>query len=185
MLRGEKVVLAPLRDGDLETLFEWINDRGEVLSAAAYKPVHEEMHRSWAKSVATREDGVIFGARAVPDDRLVGYVQLAGIDLRARSAELRIRIGDPEARAQGIGYEACGLALRHGFEDMNLRRVWAHCFATNEPVLRGADKLGFRREGVLRQDAYVGGEYLDVVVIGILRDEFRPPPSITDGRARG
>jgi RimJ/RimL family protein N-acetyltransferase len=125
---------------------------------------------------------VIFGVRAVADDRLVGYVQLAGIDPRARSAELRVRIGDPSTRAQGVGYETCGLALRHGFDDLNLRRVWAHCFATNEPVLRGADRLGFRREGVLRQGAYVGGEYVDVVVIGILRDEFRPPPSIMDGR---
>jgi RimJ/RimL family protein N-acetyltransferase len=185
MLKGNQVALAPLRPDDFETLFEWINDRGDVLSAASYKPVHEHMHRSWAASVVKRQDGVIFGVRGVGDDRLLGYVQLAGIDARARSAELRVRIGDPEMRAQGIGYETCGLALRHGFEDLNLRRIWAHCFATNEPVLRGAGRLGFQREGVLRQSAYVGGEYVDIVVIGIMRDEFQPPASIVDGRSGG
>jgi RimJ/RimL family protein N-acetyltransferase len=185
VLRGEQVVLAPLRKADVETLFGWINDRHDVVSAAGYKPVHEEPHRLWAESVVERADTVIFGIRTVEDDRLVGYVQLAGIDPRARSAELRIRVGDADARGHGVGYEASGLALRHGFDDLNLRRIWAHCFATNEPVLRGADTLGFRREGLLRQNAYVAGEYVDVVVIGILRDEFQPPPSIMDGRKPG
>jgi RimJ/RimL family protein N-acetyltransferase len=178
VLRGEQVVLAPLRPDDFDTLFVWINDRDDVLSAAAYKPVHEQQHRSWAESVVRREDTVIFGVRTLADDRLIGYVQLAGIDPRARSAELRVRIGDLDWRARGVGYEACGLVLRHGFDDLNLRRIWAHCFATNVPVLRGAAGIGFRQEGTLRQNAYVGGEYVDVVVIGILREEFLPPPSI-------
>lgn len=179
MLKGEKVTLAPLRAEDVEQLYRWINDRPEVLAAAAYKPVHEAAHRSWVDSVVRRDDTAIFGIRTSADDRLIGYVQLVDIDSRTRSAELRIKIGDPEKRAQALGPEAGGLALRHGFEDLNLRRIWAHVFATNEPVRRAAAGIGFREEGVLREAAYVGGEYVDVIVIGLLRDEFRPPASIT------
>jgi diamine N-acetyltransferase len=173
VLSGPKVFLAPVRETDLETLFYWVNDRESVLLGSVYKPVHAAAHRDWIDAIVRREDAVIFAIRTVDDDRLVGYLQLVGIDTRARSAELRIRIGDGDARGQGLGVEAGALILRHAFDDLNLERVWAHVFSTNEPVRRGARRVGFREEGCLRRAAYVGGEYLDVIVIGVLRDEFR------------
>jgi RimJ/RimL family protein N-acetyltransferase len=183
VLKGERVLLAPLRKDDLEVFFGWINDRADVLSAAAYKPVHEAAHEAWAESVTKDADSVIFAIRRVDDDRLVGYVQLVDIDWRNRSAELRLRIGDKDARNQHFGYEGTGLLLTHAFDDLNLTRVWAHVFATNAPTLKGSQRLGFREEGRLRKAAYVGGDYVDVVVIGVLRDEFRPPPGPSDGSA--
>ena len=185
MLKGARVSLAPLREADVDKLFGWINDRDEVLLGAAYRPVHESAHREWIKETVRRPDTVIFAIRAAPDERLVGYVQLVGIDPRARSAELRIRIGDRDARGQGVGLEAGGLILRHAFEDLNLERVWAHVFPTNEPVRRGARRLGFQEEGRLRRAAYLAGEYVDVIVIGILRSEFQPGESVTGSGSLG
>lgn len=185
MLRGENVLLAPVRRDDLEVFFGWINDRADVLSAAGYKPVHEPAHQAWVESVTKDEDSVIFAIRRVAGDHLVGYVQLVDIDWRNRNAELRLRIGDKDARNQRFGQEGTGLLLAHAFEDLNLIRVWAHVFATNVPTLKGAERLGFREEGLLRKAAYVGGDYLDVVVIGVLRDEFRPPPGLRDGSSPG
>ena len=177
MLRSENVVLAPLRTADIETFFEWINDRSEVQLAAGYKPIHEPAHAAWFESVSRGEDSVIFAIRLVEDDRLIGYVQLVEIDWRNRNAELRIRIGDPSDRYQRFGVEAGVLILRYAFEDLNLARVWAHVFATNEAVRQGARRVGFREEGTLRRAAYVGGDYVDVVVIGMLKGELKLPPS--------
>ena len=169
MLRGERIMLAPLRDDDSRTLFTWINERDDVLLSAPYKPVHGADHASWFDAVRNRDDVVIFGIRTLDGDRLIGSCQLHGIDQRARSAELQIRIGEGDQRERGYGSEALALLLHHGFEDLNLRRIWLRVFASNERALAAYRSAGFEEEGRLREAAYVGGVYVDVVVMARLR----------------
>jgi RimJ/RimL family protein N-acetyltransferase len=171
-LRASDVALAALGDEDLPRLFEWINDRETALFNAAYRPVHEPDHRAWFDDIRARRDVAIFGIRRLRDGELVGSCQLHGIDPVHRSAELQIRIGKPEARGQGLGEQAVRLLLRFGFGDLNLHRIALHVFASNEPALRLYEKVGFRHEGVLRQAAYIDGQYVDVVLMAILQSEF-------------
>lgn len=169
MLRGDRIMLAPLREYDSRTLFGWINQRDDVLLSAPYKPVHSADHAEWFDAIRNASDTVIFGIRLVEDDRLVGSCQLHGIDPRARSAELQIRIGEGDARGIGLGTEALKLLLRHGFDDLNLRRIWLRVFATNERAIRVYVTEGFVEEGRLRGAAYVDGTFVDVVVMARLR----------------
>jgi len=87
-------------------------------------------------------------------------------------AELQIRIGDAADRGRGVGSEAVGLLLRFAFDDLNLQRVQLHVFADNAAAIRVYEKAGFVREGVLRQAAHIGGKYVDVVLMGILREDY-------------
>jgi RimJ/RimL family protein N-acetyltransferase len=173
VLRGDRIILAPLRDEDSRTLFDWINERDDVLLSAPYKPVHAADHRDWFDAIRSRQDVAIFGIRLLDDDRLIGSCQLYGIDPRARSAELQIRIGEADARDQGLGTEAVQLLLRHAFADLNLHRVQLRVFASNERAQGAYERAGFRHEGTLRDAAYVDGAWDDVVVMGLLRDEWR------------
>src|SRR4051812_1893505 len=97
-LRGRLVVLVPLRDEDAVRLFQWINDRALVALSSAFRPVAWEDHERWFGAVRAGEDVAAFGIRDPVDDRLLGTCQLVGIDRLARSAELRIRIGEADAR---------------------------------------------------------------------------------------
>ena len=87
-------------------------------------------------------------------------------------AELQIRIGEPDARGRGLGTEAVGLLLRHAFADRDLERVALHVLASNAPAIASYEKSGLVREGTLRRSAFVDGRREDVVVMGILRDEW-------------
>jgi RimJ/RimL family protein N-acetyltransferase len=171
MFKSQRIALAPLTDGDLPLLFQWINERGEVLLNAPYKPVHERQHAEWFDSIRKRGDVVILGIRLLETDKLIGTCQLRNIDHVHRIAELQIRIGDTSERGHGYGEEAVRLLLAHGFRDLNLRRVWLQVFATNARALRTYEKAGFVREGVLRQAAHIDGSYVDVVIMGMLREE--------------
>lgn len=171
LLRGERVELTALRDTDRELLFEWINDREDVLLNAGYSPVHERDHTEWFDSIRHRPDIVIFGIRTLGDDELVGSCQLLNVDQRHSTAGLQIRIGKDEARGKGYGTEAVRLLVAHAFRDMNLERVQLHVFAGNDRAIRAYEKAGFRREGLLRSAVYLDGQRSDVVVMGILRDE--------------
>jgi RimJ/RimL family protein N-acetyltransferase len=171
MLRSERIILAPLSKADLPLLFGWINDRKEVLLNAPYAPVHESRHHEWFEAILNAGDVVVFGMRLLETDKLIGTCQLLRIDRVHRTAELQIRIGDVAERGHGYGTEAVAMLVAFAFKDLNLHRVSLHVFATNERAIHAYEKAGFVREGVLRQAVHVDGRYVDLVVMGILREE--------------
>jgi RimJ/RimL family protein N-acetyltransferase len=174
VLTGTRISLGPVQADDLPLLHRWINDRELVVLSAPYRPVHFSDHEAWWSSVSRDRSVELFAIRLLGDHRLVGTCQLLAIDHRHRSAELQIRIGEEGARGRGLGTEAVGLLLRHAFEDLDLRRVSLHVFASNARAIATYEKTGFTREGVLREAAYTGGQAEDVVVMSMLRSEWRP-----------
>lgn len=175
MLRGERVLLAPLVAADLPVMFEWINDREQVLFNAPYTPVSEAQHKAWFDAIQQQKDTAIFGIRLLKGGALIGTCQLHNINSVHRTAELQIRLGEKKERGRGYGTEAVSVLLDFAFKDLNLNRVYLHVFATNEAALRVYEKVGFVREGVLRKAAHIDGDYVDIVVMGILRDEYGRP----------
>jgi RimJ/RimL family protein N-acetyltransferase len=171
MLKATDIKLAPLTMADAPQLYEWINERDQVLFNAPYKPVSEPQHAEWLTSITTRRDAVIFGIRTKDHDALVGSCQLHSINTVHRSAELQIRIGETAARGKGYGKNAVKLLLRFAFSDLNLHRVFVHVFADNAPAIRLYESTGFKKEGVLREAAFIDGKYVDVLVMGVLETE--------------
>lgn len=165
------VVLAPIRNEDSLTMLSWINQRDQMLFNAAYAPVHEANHADWFGAIQKREDVVIFAIRTVADDRLVGSCQLLNINRLHQNAELQIRIGDPGSRGQGFGAEAVRLLVEFGFRDLNLQRIYLHAFATNARARAVYARTGFHEEGLLRQAAFIDGEFIDVAVMATLRSD--------------
>ncbi len=181
MLTGRAHLARPCRADDLPLLHAWINDRELVVLSAPYRPVHFSDHEAWWASVSSDPSVELFAIRLLDDDRLVGTCQLLAIDHRHRSAELQIRIGEPDARGRGLGTEAVGLLLRHAFADLDLRRVSLHVLASNAPAIAAYEKSGFVREGVLREAAYIDGRREDVVVMSVLAERVaadEPPDEL-------
>ncbi|MCK4394325.1 GNAT family N-acetyltransferase [Candidatus Bipolaricaulota bacterium] len=172
MLKSAHVALTPLMLADMSVMFDWINDREQVLFNAPYKPVSEGQHQAWFEAIQQRNDVVIFAIRLLETDKLIGSCQLHSINYVHRSAELQIRIGKVSKRGQGCGTEAVHLLLDFAFKDLNLQRVYLHVFSKNAAAIRVYEKAGFVREGVLRQAAHIDGRYVDAIVMGILREEY-------------
>lgn len=166
------VSIEPLREGDAEQLFAWINNRATVIWNAGFRPVHEATHVAWFAAVQRRTDMAIFAIRTRPGNGLIGTCQLHSIDPVHRSAELQIRIGAAEARGQGFGTDALRLLLGFGFADLNLERVHLHVFADNRRAIAAYERVGFVHEGMARRAAFVDGRYRDVVLMGMLRSDF-------------
>lgn len=166
------VLLTPLSSDDDTTLFSWINNREQVLFNSPYKPVHPERHKAWFESIQKRCDLEIFAIKNKETNELIGTCQLHSINNVARSAELQIRLGNAGERGKGLGTQAVRLLLDFGFRDLNLRRIYLHVFSSNTRAIHVYEKTGFVREGLLRQAVYLDGAYVDVVVMGLLKDEY-------------
>ena len=75
---------------------------------------------------------------------------------------------------QGLGSEAVAAVVAFGFESLHLHRIEADVDPRNERSLRLLERLGFRREGHLRERYYINGERQDALMMGLLRSEWKP-----------
>jgi RimJ/RimL family protein N-acetyltransferase len=102
---------------------------------------------------------------------LIGSAELEAIDLRRRHAELGYWIRPDRAR-RGFATEAARVMLRYGFMTLRLHKVRADVAVGNHASARVLEKLGFTREGLLREERLVGDRYLDHWRYGLLAREF-------------
>ena len=86
-----------------------------------------------------------------------------------RVVEQRVFLGVGHRIVEAVERNGTRLMVGHAFETMNLNRVWLHVYEFNEAGGRAYEKVGFHKEGVLRQDVYREGRYWDTIVMGIQR----------------
>ena len=106
------------------------------------------------------------------DGVAVGSVSLFAFDDLARHAEVGIALV-AEARGNGAGTAAISQIVEFAFVRCNLRRIHLLVIASNLGAIRAYEKAGFVIEGRQRQHAWVRGKYEDILVMGILRSEWK------------
>ena len=107
------------------------------------------------------------------DDRHVGNIGLHQIDHVYAKAELGIVIGSRSLRGKGLGTEAVRLLCGHGFDRLNLHKVWLRVEDANAGARRAFERAGVRVEGVLSEEILHHGERHDSIYMGLLADEWR------------
>ena len=63
--------------------------------------------------------------------------------------------------------------LKHGFENLNLHRLWLRVFKNNQRAIRSYEKAGFTLEGKFREAQYLEGKYVDVMIMSMLYSEWQ------------
>jgi len=127
--------------------------------------------RSWLEK-EIGSNYLVFTIRALPEDRVVGFIDLSGFNWPARSAWVAIGIGDPNYRGRGLGTEAMGLAARYAFEQLNLNRINLNVFGYNPQAVRSYEKTGFVHEGHERSVLNRYGQRWDIIFMGLLREDW-------------
>lgn len=97
-----------------------------------------------------------------------GRVSLENINYINQSAELKIFV-DIEQRKKGLAKESCELVIKHGFDELNLRRIECGTLETNEGMKKLADSLGFKEEGRRKEAVFKAGKFIDVIEYGLLK----------------
>ncbi|MDP4505835.1 GNAT family N-acetyltransferase [Nonomuraea turcica] len=80
----------------------------------------------------------------------------------------------PSARGKGYGTDVVAVLCHYGFIVRGLQRLQIETLSDNAAMLRSAERNGFVREGVLRSSAWVMGEFLDEVLLGLLVKDWKP-----------
>ncbi len=174
MIYGEKCYLRPIERDDLPRFVRWFGDPEVRRHLRPYLPFSLAQEERWYERLLVqieRQEDVTF-AIETNEGVHIGNVGLHNINWKDRNAELGIVIGEKEYWSQGYGTDAIRALLGMAFREMNLHRVYLRVDGDNPRAIRCYEKVGFRREGTLRQTVFREGAYRDQHLMSILRGEF-------------
>lgn len=177
---GPRLYLRPLELEDVPMVQRWLNDPEVTRTLDAWRPINAVFERGFIERLSTSEKDMVWVVVRRADDRPLGITGLHQIDWRTRQAVFGIALGEREEWGKGHGTEATALVVRYAFDTLNLNRVSLLVYDSNPAGQRAYEKVGFRREGVLREHWYKGGRSGDTIAMAILRREWDPA-----ARARG
>lgn len=173
-MRGKKIYLAELREGDTELFAEWQWDpqfmRG--ISDDVFHPLGVDDWEDMFGEPDSNEE-FFFTIRQIEDDELVGFISLTGVMMKNRLAVIGIGIPNEAYRGKGYGKEAVALLLAYAFDHLGLHKVRLHVHGFNQNAIEMYQSLGFVQEGINRESVYQSGKWYDQLDFGLLQSEWR------------
>jgi len=171
-LIGDKIYLRPIEAEDAKFLSRGENDptvRESLFLALPFSSTNEqEKIKQYIKS----KEEIVLIIVEKETNKPVGQTAFFRIDCISRSAIFYLAILDPTYWSKGFGTEATQLMVDYAFNTLNLNRIQLHVCAENMPAIKIYQRVGFIKEGVLRQAMFRDGNYVDFWVMGILRSDW-------------
>lgn len=166
-VRGERVsVRAAEPEADLPLFDRWLTDnRGREFLRSRVNA-----QQAAIRDLVRRPENV-FAIITLHDATPIGAVAFLDHDPAQRKAEMRKLIGDPAYRGKGFAKEASALWIGYGQSALGLRKIYVSTFHTDVRNVRLNQDLGFRVEGILRNEVLLDGQYHDVLRMGLWTDD--------------
>ena len=173
-LRGELVYLRPAERDDLDRFVQWFSDAETTRNLAMRAPFSRAMEEQWFEHMVSEQGKSTyhFVICRLTDDAPIGTAGLHNLDLVNGNAEFGISIGEKGEWNKGYGTDTLNTICDFGFGELRLERIELQVYAGNARARRSYEKAGFALEGTLRNRHFAEGRYQDVLIMGILRDEW-------------
>jgi len=175
---GERIRLRAAEKSEINLFLTWINDPEVTENLTLIYPMSQFEEDRWYEHMMSLPPAEHVMVIDIQDEgqpggyRPIGTTQFHNLDWRCRSAEVGILIGEKTLWNQGYGTETMKLMLKHGFESLNLHRIWLQVYAKNKRGIRAYEKVGYQFEGQFREAHYQHGQYFDVHFMSVLRPEW-------------
>ena len=176
MIYGERIRFRAMKKDDLPLFVKWLNDPEVKEGLLVASPFSLEDEEDWYANMRNKpqeERHLVIEILIEDTWKPIGNCGLFGINWRSRHAEFGIVIGAKQYWNKGYGSEALGLILKYGFNTLNLNRIALRVFANNPRAIRSYEKVGFIKEGCMREAHYQDGVYIDVFMMSMLRSDWQ------------
>lgn len=172
-IEDDFIYLRPVNESDLAgNYMKWLRNK-EVTRFMEFgnSPVSFERMQAYLNSL--KNDKNLFLAIIMKENNQhVGNIRLGPIDRFNRRADIGILVGERSVRGKGVASSAMRLVLNYAFNVMNLKRITLGVIAGNMDAIRLYERVGFVREGCLRSHVLCKGAYHDVILYGLMAEEF-------------
>ena len=172
MLEGKNVNLRIMEKEDLPFYVKWVNDPSFF---GDYNPLEQTMKTEMEKNYDTAPPGRQRFFVEKKDKTRIGVI---GVFLVGDLWEIGFTL-IPRERGKGYGAESVTIMIDYLFLSRDLVRLQANTDLRNIASQRLLEKVGFKKEGVVRKSMFIHGEWRDLLLYGILREEWKEPKILT------
>jgi len=173
IIQFDDITLRAIEESDLELIREMINDPEiEKMTGGGGFPVSAYQQKRWFESIQNRNNEL----RLMIDTNnhgTIGLVALTDIDYKNGTAEFHYKLASSKnLRGKGYGTKALSALVEYAFMQMNLNCIYSGNVEYNNVTERIKEKLGFKKEGVLRERVFKNGKYFNIHVWSLLRSDW-------------
>ena len=172
-IRGQRVVLRGVVDGDVEARFA-LGNSAEIqrmfgADPAQLRPITKDAAKAWIDAHGTDPNAWLIEAEGA----LIGAVRLHSINRADLRAYIAIGLLAEERLGRGYGTEAIQVLAAYVFDALKLHRLTCRVLAFNERAVAAYKKVGFVVEGRERESALIGNIWHDDLILGLLPSDLR------------
>ena len=171
------VVLEPFTEAGFDRLISWIPSSDFLLQWAGpdfkYPLNREQLNEHLMGAQGELPSKLIYKVVDSENGTAIGHIELAAIDRCNGSARVcRVLVGDPSCRGRGIGTVMMEKIVEIGFRRLGLHRIELAVFDFNTSAIRCYEKVGFVKEGHLRECRKADDGYWSFYIMAIVRHEW-------------
>ncbi|WP_300316684.1 UDP-4-amino-4,6-dideoxy-N-acetyl-beta-L-altrosamine N-acetyltransferase [Idiomarina sp.] len=161
--------LRAIKESDLETILKWRNSDAVRLNMFSQATITFERHRAWFFQMQ-QDTSSVWWLYECGSGKASGVVYFTDVDMDSGICFWGFYVA-PDSK-KGIGSEMGREALNRAFAELGTRKVYGDVLEFNERSQRFHEKLGFEREGCMREHHKLDNAYYDVIRYGLLKSEW-------------
>ncbi|MEB2301493.1 GNAT family N-acetyltransferase [Lysinibacillus xylanilyticus] len=172
-LTGQAITLQQMTSSDLEAFVKIESEQKTLLLANDDIPFPNtfEDHSSFFQSISGKKEEFIFGIFEKSSNELIGSCGVYGINWKNSTCFVGISIGE-QWHGKGLGTDAMNTLIHFIFNYISINKIKLQVFSFNKGAIRSYEKCGFTKEGSLRNELFRFGQFHDVLLFGLLREEW-------------
>ncbi|TKJ23002.1 MAG: hypothetical protein CEE43_04615 [Promethearchaeota archaeon Loki_b32] len=172
-IEGETICLAVQNSEHIDLYAKWMNNPKVRVFARWEMPIRLEDIKRWFEPRKGRvHNFIVFEIWHNKDNKPIGSCGLAWIDWVSGWANAFLSIGEPEYWGQNIATETTEMLVEYAFNELNLHKLQGGAAVENIGSWSVAEKVGFKFNGIRKDEMYVDGKYYNVKTYGILKEDW-------------
>lgn len=164
------VIIRKFNENDVPFKVKWINDEENNQFLHYDLPLREDKTLLWFESIKNRTDRADY--TILVNNEPVGLIGLIGIDSKNQKAEFYITIGVSTFKGKGVAKQAFDLLVRKCHKEYYLNKIYLYTEVENVSAQRLFDKIGFVKEGLLKQDLIQKNKKIDRYYYGLIMEDY-------------
>lgn len=172
-LNGQTIILKQMASADLDDFIKVENEKSTLLLANDDIPFPHtvEDHTSFFQSISGKKQEFFFGIFEKTTEQLIGSCGVYNINWTNSTCLVGISISE-KWHGKGLGTDAMQTLISFIFDYIAINKIKLQVFSFNEGAIRSYEKCGFTKEGTLRNEIFRFGKFHDIIVFGLLREEW-------------
>ncbi len=164
------VSIRKFEEKDIPNKIKWINDSNNNKYLHYDLPLEYDKTLNWFINNKDRKDRIdaVIEVDGIP----VGLIGLLSIDNKNSKAEYYITLGEPKYKGKGIAKLASKILLDYAFKKLGINKVYLFTEIENIKAQKLFEKIGFKKEGLLKEDIKNGNDLVDRYAYGICKDDY-------------